>query len=53
MSYNERPVLTLTLGASGTISAHRFVTPAGAQAGAWRHLSKSVRMGAGQARAAG
>jgi hypothetical protein len=34
MSYSERPVQTLTIAATGTIAAHRFVTPAGAQAGA-------------------
>lgn len=34
MSFNSTPVLTLTVAATGTIAAHRFVTPAGAQAGA-------------------
>jgi hypothetical protein len=34
MSLQSVPVLTLTVAATGTIPAHRFVTPAGAQAGA-------------------
>lgn len=34
MSQQSIPVLTLTVAAAGTIAAHRFVTPAGAQAGA-------------------
>lgn len=34
MSYNRTPILTLTGAATGTIAAHRFVTPAIAQAGA-------------------
>ncbi|MDH4276405.1 MAG: DUF2190 family protein [Gammaproteobacteria bacterium] len=34
MSYNSTPLLTLTKTLSGTVAAHRFVTPAGAQAGA-------------------
>lgn len=34
MSYQSTPVLTLTMTLTGTVSAHRFVTPAGAQAGA-------------------
>lgn len=34
MSQQSMPVLTLTVAATGTISAHRFVTAAGAQAGA-------------------
>lgn len=34
MSAQSKPVLTLTVTAGGTIAANRFVTPAGAQAGA-------------------
>lgn len=34
MSYQATPVLALPVTLSGTVSAHRFVTPAGAQAGA-------------------
>lgn len=34
MSKQSIPVLTLTVAAAGVIAAHRFVTPAGAQAGA-------------------
>lgn len=34
MSFNSKPIVTLTIAATGTITAHRFVTPAGAQAGA-------------------
>lgn len=34
MSYQNTPILTLTAAATGTIAANRFVTPAGAQAGA-------------------
>lgn len=34
MSQNSIPVLALALTAAGTIAANRFVTPAGAQAGA-------------------
>lgn len=34
MSAQSIPLLCLTLAATGTIAAHRFVTPAGAQAGA-------------------
>lgn len=34
MSLTSRPVLTLPVKASGTVNPHRFVTPAGAQAGA-------------------
>lgn len=34
MSDQSRPVLTLTVTAAGAIGAHRFVTAAGAQAGA-------------------
>jgi hypothetical protein len=34
MSAQSFPCLTLTVTASGTIAANRFVTPAGAQAGA-------------------
>jgi len=34
MSQQSTPILTLTVTAAGTIGAHRFVTPAGAQAGA-------------------
>jgi hypothetical protein len=34
MSKQSTPILTLTVTAAGTISANRFVTPAGAQAGA-------------------
>jgi hypothetical protein len=30
----HRPVLTLTITSAGAVSAHRFVTPGGAQAGA-------------------
>lgn len=34
MSMQSIPILTLTVNAAGTIAAHRFTTPAGAQAGA-------------------
>ena len=34
MAKNNVAVLTLPITATGTINAHRFVTPAGAQAGA-------------------
>jgi len=34
MSFNSTPVLPLTIAATGTITAHRFATAAGAQAGA-------------------
>lgn len=34
MAQQSIPILTLTVTAAGTIAAHRFVTPAGAQAGA-------------------
>lgn len=34
MSAQSKPVLTLTVTATGTIAENRFVTPAGAQAGA-------------------
>lgn len=34
MSQQFKPLLPLTVAATGTISANRFVTPAGAQAGA-------------------
>ncbi len=34
MSRQSTPILTLTVTASGAIAANRFVTPAGAQAGA-------------------
>jgi hypothetical protein len=34
MSQQAFPCLTLTVAATGTIAANRFVTPAGAQAGA-------------------
>jgi hypothetical protein len=34
MSQQSTPLLTLTAALTGTVAAHRFVTPAGAQAGA-------------------
>lgn len=34
MSHQNHPVLTLPMTLTGTVSAHRLVTPAGAQAGA-------------------
>lgn len=34
MSQQSNPILTLTTTLSGTVAARRFVTPAGAQAGA-------------------
>lgn len=34
MGTQSKAVLTLTLAAAGTIAANRFITPAGAQAGA-------------------
>lgn len=34
MSQQHTPILTLTVAAAGIIAANRFVTPAGAQAGA-------------------
>lgn len=34
MSYQNIPILTLPVTLSGTVAAHRFVTAAGAQAGA-------------------
>jgi len=34
MSRQAIPILTLTVTLAGTVAAHRFVTPAGAQAGA-------------------
>jgi hypothetical protein len=34
MSFNSTPILTLTRALAGVVAAHRFVTPAGAQAGA-------------------
>ena len=34
MSYQNIPILALTTALSGTVSANRFVTPAGALAGA-------------------
>ncbi len=34
MSYQSTPILTLTVALTGTVAAHRFVTAAGAQAGA-------------------
>ena len=34
MSQQANPILALTATLSGTVAVHRFVTPAGAQAGA-------------------
>lgn len=40
------PVLTLTIAASGTIATQRFVTPAGAQAGADANVLGVTRVAA-------
>lgn len=51
MSYQSTPLLTLTVVAAGVIAAHRFVTPAGAQAGADAvciGVARSAAAGAGE-----
>lgn len=50
MSQQSTPLITLPVVAAGAIAAHRFVTPAGAQAGAdavTLGVSRSVAAGAG------
>ena len=44
MSYQNIPILALTTALSGTVSAHRFVTPAGALAGADANTLGVVRV---------
>lgn len=46
MSAQSIAVLTLTIAATGTIAAHRFVTPAGAQAGADANAIGATRVAA-------
>ena len=47
MSQQALPLLTLTLTLSGTVTARRFITPAGAQTGADGNSIGVARLGGG------